>query len=60
MAREAFFLGTGAEISPVVAIDHYPIGDGAIGPVTRRIQQAYHDAIRAIDRRWQSWLTPVP
>ncbi len=59
MAQEAFFLGTGAEVSPVVAIDHYPIGDGAIGPITRRIQQAYHDAIRAIDRRWQRWLTPV-
>ncbi len=59
MSQEAFFLGTGAEISPVTYIDHYRVGTGEIGPITRRIQQAYHDAIRAIDTRWLSWLTPV-
>ncbi|HLZ72016.1 MAG TPA: aminotransferase class IV [Dehalococcoidia bacterium] len=59
MAQEAFLLGTGAEISPVTEIDHYRVGTGEIGPITRRIQRSYHDAIRAIDRRWLSWLTPV-
>ena len=58
-AQEAFFLGTGAEVSPITAIDHYRIGTGAIGAVTRQIQHAYNDAIRAVDRRWLDWLTPV-
>ncbi len=59
MSQEAFFLGTGAEINPITAIDHYRIGTGQIGPITRQIQRAYHDAIRAVDSRWSGWLTPV-
>ncbi|HEY7293429.1 MAG TPA: aminotransferase class IV [Dehalococcoidia bacterium] len=59
MAQEAFCLGTGAEVSPVTHIDHYRVGNGEIGPITRRVQHAYHDAIRAIDTRWLEWLTPV-
>lgn len=59
VAREVFFLGTGAEVTPVVNIDHYPIGDGAIGALTRRIQHVYHDIVRAIDPRYPEWRTPV-
>jgi branched-chain amino acid aminotransferase len=57
--REVFFLGTGAEVTPIVAIDHYRIGTGEIGPVTRRVQRAYHDIVRAIDSRYEDWRTPV-
>jgi branched-chain amino acid aminotransferase len=59
LAREVFFLGTGAEISPVTHIDHYAIGGGEIGALTRRVQSAYHDAIRGVDARWSAWLTPI-
>jgi len=59
MASEAFFLGTGAEINPITHIDHYRLGTGEIGALTRRVQRAYHDAIRAVDTRWADWLTPV-
>jgi branched-chain amino acid aminotransferase len=58
-AREAFLLGTGAEVNPITRIDHYRIGSGEIGPLTHRIQRAYDDAIRAVDERWSGWLTPV-
>ncbi|MHB8575839.1 MAG: aminotransferase class IV [Dehalococcoidia bacterium] len=59
MAGEAFLLGTGAEINPIVSIDHYQVGAGEVGAVTRRVQRAYHDAIRGVDSRWADWLTPV-
>lgn len=58
-ANEVFFLGTGAEINPVVSIDHYRIGSGEIGPMTRHIQRAYHDAVRGIDQRFAAWRTEV-
>jgi len=46
-AREAFICGTGAEIVPVVSVDHRPIGSGGIGPITRRIVDAYARLVRS-------------
>ncbi len=56
---EAFFCGTAAEVTPVASVDRIPVGDGQIGPVTRRLQQVYHDVIRGIDARFSEWRTPV-
>lgn len=56
---EVFLCGTGAQISPVVSIDHRPIGTGEPGPVTRAIQKAYFDAVRGRDDRYASWVIPV-
>lgn len=40
VADECFLTGTGAEVVPVVALDGRRIGDGAPGPVTRRLTAA--------------------
>ncbi len=56
---EAFFCGTAAEITPIASVDRLPVGDGQVGPVTRRLQQVYHDIIRGIDGRFAEWRTPV-
>ena len=34
--EEAFLCGTGAQMSPIVEIDHRPVGDGEVGPITRK------------------------
>jgi len=44
-AREAFTSSAGALILPLVRIDGAEIGDGSPGPVTRRVQARYYDAI---------------
>lgn len=36
-AREAFVTGTTKTITPVTAIDHRPIGNGLIGPITTQL-----------------------
>lgn len=36
-ADEAFFTGTTTEVRPTVRIDGRPVGDGRVGPVTRRL-----------------------
>ncbi len=41
-AEECFLTGTAAEIVPVVKIDGREIGAGKPGPVTKRLQQAFH------------------
>jgi D-alanine transaminase len=44
---ELFLTGTTSEVMPVVRVDGKPIADGRPGPVTRRLQQAYQEAVRA-------------
>lgn len=58
-AEELFFCGTAWEVTPIVNIDGFTVGDGMPGPVTRRMQQAYFDLVegRVADKR--GWLTPV-
>ena len=45
-ADEVFMSGTGAEITPVVAIDGRAVGNGKAGPVTLRLRTALQDLIR--------------
>lgn len=56
---EAFFCGSGHEVSPIVSIDHYPLGDGAPGPVTRRLQKLYFDVVSGAVPKYRHWLTPI-
>lgn len=42
-ATEAFYTSASSFVMPVVAIDGRPVGDGAPGPVTRRLRALYCD-----------------
>ena len=44
-ADEAFLTGTTTEIMPIVTIDGQPVADGKVGPITKKIQKGYKDAI---------------
>ncbi len=59
IADEAFFCGSAAEIMPITSVDHYPVGDGTIGPLTRKIRQLYQEIIRGRMPKYKHWLTPV-
>jgi len=59
VAEEAFFCGSGYEITPIVSVDRFPLGDGAVGPITERLLHAYMDIVRGEDKRYQSWRTPT-
>lgn len=60
VADEIFLCGTGAQIAPVTNIDHRPIGNGEVGPITSTLQKLYHDVVRG--RRYDyrnQWCTLV-
>ena len=59
LADEVFTCGTAAEITPIVEIDHYQIGDGKIGAVTGELEQVFHDVLRGREGRYSHWRTPV-
>jgi branched-chain amino acid aminotransferase len=43
----------------VVEIDNRTIGQGAPGPITRRLHTIYFDAVRGRSDAYRGWLTPV-
>jgi branched-chain amino acid aminotransferase len=54
VADEVFMCGTAAEVTPVRSVDDHEIGPP--GPVTKKIQSAFFDAVRGRDERWSRWL----
>lgn len=56
---EAFFVGTGAEVTPVVELDNRKIGDGKRGPITYALQKNYFDHVHGRAKTHPEWLTYV-
>jgi branched-chain amino acid aminotransferase len=59
VADEVFFVGTGAEVTPVVNVDDRAIADGKPGAITRRLQKLYFDTVHGRNPGFAKWLTPV-
>ncbi len=55
IADEVFVCGTAAECVGLSEIDFRTIGNGKTGPITRKIQDVYHDAIRGKIGKYESW-----
>ncbi len=58
-ADEAFFTGTAAEVTPVHSIDDKLIGDGKVGPMTKKIKDAFMEIVTGKDRNFLHFLTFV-
>ena len=59
VADEVFYTGTAAQVAPVVQIDHVVIGNGEVGPITKKLQQVYFSAVKGENPKYYHWLTPV-
>jgi len=55
-ADEAFMTGTAAEVVPIRSVDDRLVGDGTPGPVTRKIQETYKEAVRGGVERYAGWV----
>jgi branched-chain amino acid aminotransferase len=55
IADEVFVCGTAAECIGLSEIDFRTIGDGKTGPITRAIQNIYHDLIRGKVAKYEHW-----
>jgi branched-chain amino acid aminotransferase len=59
VADEVFLCGTGVQVSPVIEVDHRPVGSGAVGPISRLVRDRYFDAVRGRLPEYSHWLTPI-
>lgn len=59
LADEAFLCGSAMEITPIYTIDHYKIGSGKQGDLTKRLHLTYLDCVIGKIENRKSWLTPI-
>lgn len=59
VADEMFLCGTGAEVTPVRSVDRRPVGDGDLGPITKRLSAHFEAVVRGRVPERMEWLTPV-
>ena len=59
VADEILLCGTGVQVSPVIEVDHRPVGSGEIGPISRLVRDRYFDAVRGRLPEYRHWLTPI-
>jgi branched-chain amino acid aminotransferase len=52
-------VGTAAEILTIGSVDRYIVGDGAMGPITARLERLFHDVVRGKNPAYAHWLTPA-
>lgn len=58
-ADEAFYCGTAWEVTPITSIDKLAVGDGNIGPVVKKLQEAYFAVTGTAGAAHGEWRTPV-
>lgn len=59
IADEAFLCGTGVQVAWVGEVDGRVIGNGTIGPITRKLQKLYFDIVHGEETKYSDWLTKI-
>ncbi len=59
IADELFFCGTGAQISPIGYVDKRSVGNGEMGPITRRLQDLYFRVVKNEVSKYSDWCQKV-
>lgn len=59
LAEEAFLCGSAMEVTPVLSIDKYKIGNGKNGDITEKIHKLYVDCATGKVESRKEWITPI-
>lgn len=59
MADEMFMCGTGVQIAAITKVEHRPIGDGKMGPITTQLRDLFFDIVRGKVADYADWVTPI-
>ncbi len=59
ISDEAFYCGTGAQISPITSVDNRQLGNGQVGPIAKELQKLYFDVVKGKIEKYKHWCMPV-
>ena len=57
--EEAFYCGSAVEITPIIQVDNFEVGNCKPGEITKEIHKKYLEIATGKDRKYASWLTPI-
>jgi branched-chain amino acid aminotransferase len=58
-ADEVFLTGTACQVAWVEEIDRRTIGDGKIGPITKKLQDTFFAIVRGKEKKYTEWCTKI-
>jgi len=47
------------EITPIISVDKYIVGNNEAGEITSKLHQAYLDAATGRIKEYSNWITPI-
>lgn len=56
---EAFLCGSAMEITPVLSVDRYVIGNGDTGEITKLLHLEYLKTVTGKNNKFKDWVTPI-
>ncbi|MBI5951848.1 MAG: branched-chain amino acid transaminase [Chloroflexi bacterium] len=59
LAEEVFMTGTAAQIVAATKVDHRPIGDGKMGPITSKLRALFDEVVHARHPKYLKWNVEV-
>ena len=59
ISDEAFYCGTGAQVSPIATVDGRKLGDGNVGPISKELQKLYFDVVKGKVPKYKHWCMPI-
>jgi branched-chain amino acid aminotransferase len=59
IAEEAFFSGTGVQITAITRVNHRSIGEGVMGPLTTKLRELFFNVVRGRVPKYRHWCAPV-
>lgn len=59
ISDEAFFSGTGVQVSWISEIDNRVVGTGTRGPITAQVQDMFFKTVRGNEKKYNSWCTKL-
>ncbi|MFN8442490.1 MAG: branched-chain amino acid transaminase [Caldilineaceae bacterium] len=59
LCDEAFYCGTGAQVTPITTIDHRKVGCGEVGVITNQIRELFFRVVLGKESGYKQWLTPI-
>jgi branched-chain amino acid aminotransferase len=59
LANEAFFTGTGVQITAITRVDYRAIGTGKMGEITTKLRELFFNVVRGRVKKYRSWCLAV-
>ncbi len=56
---ELFLTGTAAQITAVTHVDHRPVGNGKMGPITSKLRELFEKVVKGKMPKYRHWNIPV-